>query len=267
MKTKKLYLSCTSIKTYLLCKKKYKYKHIDKIHTTEPLATKYMSFGNSIHLALAHFNMLTNPEYRTLAILHKLFRKNWIREGYASVEEEREFGLRGLEMLKNYYDDPLDQSVKNLVIEEMIYKDVGNYVLCGKLDKGYVRKDDEAVEVLDYKTAESISPIDPIQLPLYLILFHERLGYYPNAVSLYYLSKNQKLTDNLTDELVTKITNDIFDLCETICRQKEFAANPNCHCKTSCEYYNICKDAKDNQLMVLNSLYKFEENNQIETLF
>ncbi|MBB6218095.1 CRISPR/Cas system-associated exonuclease Cas4 (RecB family) [Anaerosolibacter carboniphilus] len=243
MRKKKVYLSNTSIKTFMACKKRYKYKHIDRISMGDSVSNKYMSFGNSIHITMADFNMLTNSQHGTLDVLHNLLRKNWIRDGYESKEEERTFGLRGLDMLSLYYDNPLDIGSKNLLIEEMIFKEMEHYVLCGKLDKVYMRED-EVIEIIDYKTGKSISPIDQIQLPVYLILAESNLGIYPGAVSLYFLAQNEKVTQELDSRFIDTSTQFIYDLCDLISNEKDFSSSPNCNCKTNCEFYSICEDAK-----------------------
>lgn len=207
MSNKKLYLSNTSIKTFLKCKRKFKYKYLDKIRAETNKSNKYLSFGNSIHKTLADFNSIKDSKYRNLDILQNLLRRNWIREGYESIAEEKEFGLRGLDMLSSYYSNPLDDGKQNLLIEEKIYKNNGDYILCGKLDKVFVNKDD-CVEIIDYKTGSSVVPIDTLQLPIYLILAKEKLGYYPAAISLYYLSKNKKIFEKIDENFIKLYTKD-----------------------------------------------------------
>lgn len=266
MSTNKIYLSATSIKTYLSCKKRFKYKYLDKIDIGKTISNKYISFGNSMHMALADYNMITDESYKTLDILHDLLRKNWIREGYSSIKEEKEYGQMGLKILIQYYKNPKDIGSENLIIEQMIYKEMDHYILCGKLDKVYLRKDG-IVEVLDYKTGKTIYPIDKIQLPVYLILAKEKLGYYPKSVSLYYLYENKKITKELTDDLIEKATEFIYKLCDHICTETNFKASPNSYCNSNCEYYKICEDAKNHNLIVLNSLEEFKSKNKLNTVF
>lgn len=265
MSYKKLYLSNTSIKTYLTCKKKFKLKYVDKVQTEQNKSNKYMSFGNSMHLALADFNMITDTKYKTLEVLHNLLRKNWVRDGYESIEEEREFGKKGLDMLSTYYNNPKDIGNKNLIIEKMIYKECGDYILCGKLDKVY--EHDDLVEIQDYKTGQKISQIDNIQLPLYLILANHQLNYYPSIVSLYYLAHNKKNITKVDTEFIEKSTNFIYSLCNTICSEVNFEASPNSYCNLNCEYYNICEEAKDESMMIINSLKQICDNGNISTVF
>lgn len=263
MNNQKLYLSYSSIKTYLKCKQKFKYKYIDKVNACESISNKYMSFGNSMHKALADFNQITNPNYRTIDILHNLLRKNWIRDGYESIEEERNFGKKGLEMLTKYYESPKDIGLKNLIIEEMIYKDMEKYVLCGKLDKVYLRKD-KKIEVIDYKTGKPSLIIDKIQLPLYIILAEAKLNYYPNIISTYFLSTNQKLSKDLDDKFIEKAIKYVLNICEKICNESNFEPKPDFYCENYCEYFSICDEAKNRNLTILN---KLERENALIDIF
>ena len=227
---------------------------------------KYLSFGNSMHATLRDFNMITDKTFRTLDVLHNLLRKNWIRQGYDSVDEERRFGLRGLEMLTNYYLDPKDKGRETILIEEMIYKDFDGYTLCGKVDKIY-EKEDSTIEVIDYKTGNTIEEFESIQLSIYLILAESRIGTFPDQVSLYYLSSNQKVTHSVDEALINSAIEQVHQLCEFIYNNNVYDFNPTPYCKMNCEFYEMCDGAKDTNLIVLNSLKQIEELGQASRYF
>jgi len=168
-------------------------------------------------------------------------------------------------MLTQYFNDPKDEG-ENLIIEEMIYMNAGNYTLCGKIDKLFNASDGEN-EVIDYKTSKTISPIDNIQLPIYLMLVKHRLGFYPNRVSLYYLSKNEKITVNVNDDFIKKSTSNILKLCDNILGENNFQPNPNSYCKNNCQYYEVCDEAKNEKVIVLSSLRKFKKENKNNRIF
>ncbi|WP_202709472.1 RecB family exonuclease [Sporosalibacterium faouarense] len=261
-----LYLSKTSISTYLNCQRRFKYKYIDKINPKQKITNKYMAFGNSMHLTLADFNKLTENKYRTIDNLHNLLRKNWIRDGYDSRDEEREFGLWGLEMLTNYFKNPQDKGSDNLIIEEMIYLNKEDYTLCGKLDKVY-KNENGTTEILDYKTSKSISSIDNLQLPLYLMLAKSKLGYYPSVVSLYYLAENKKISKEVNESFIAKCTNDVLSLCDEIISKSEYECRPDAYCESKCENFNVCDPLKNENLIILNKIKNFENETYNENIF
>lgn len=270
MGNKKLFLSNSSIQVFLQCKRKYKFTYIDKINQGTKTANKHLSFGQSIHAALASFNMITDPAYRTEQNLHNLLRKNWFRVGYQSVEEERGYGLKALEMLTTYYNNPLDQGKKNLIIEEMVKRDMNDrFILCGKLDKVYLR-DDDSIEVVDYKTGNLLEHEDEfkvdIQLSIYVLLAEKKLGRYPKTVSYYYLSSNRKITREITEENIEEIIGFIWGVYEEIARETQYPCTPTSYCTSSCDYFELCDSLVDKNEIVINSL-KDMEFIEIDTVF
>lgn len=253
MINKKLFLSYSSIKVFLNCKRRFKFKYIDKITAAQPISGKYISFGESIHKAMGQFNMITDENYRTLDNLHILLRRNWVRKGYDTLEEERSFGIKGLEMLTNYHHDPKDVG-KRLIIEEMIKKDLNNgFVLCGKLDAAFSRSDD-LLEVTDYKTGCSIDPIDKLQLSIYVLLTSERLGQYPQVISNYYLAHNDKSEMLVDEDYIEQSYQFINTICENIRIENDYPCTPTPYCERNCEYYENCEAAKDKNNIIINEL-------------
>lgn len=253
MNNNKLYLSYSSIKVFLGCKRRFKLKYIDKINTANPVTSKYISFGESMHKAIAQFNMITDENYKTLDNLHTLLRRNWIRKGYETLDEERSFGLKGLEMLTNYHRDPKDIG-KKLIIEEMIKKDMHNgFILCGKLDVAYSRSDD-LLEVTDYKTGYTIDPIDTLQLSLYVLLTIERLGQYPQVISNYYLAHNDKNEILVDKNYVEQSKLFIQAICDDIIQENDYPCTPTPNCERNCEYYHSCEAAKNKSQIIISQL-------------
>jgi len=215
---------------------------------------------------MADYNTIHDESYKTLENLHLLFRKNWIKDGYESRDEQREFGLRGLDMLETYYSDPKDNGKKNLIIEQMVYKDMGEFILCGKLDKVYVR-DDDKVEILDYKSGNSINPIDSLQLYIYLILAEEKLGYYPDAVSYYYLAENKKIIKKIDEQTIDEAVNYILHICTSICKHTEYRLTPTPYCATSCQYNNLCMSSDYHNLIGASVVEKLNDDSRYNTMF
>lgn len=265
MSSKRIYLSNSSIKTFLSCKRKFKYKYIDRIISNDH-PSKYISFGNSMHKTLADFSKIKDEKYKTLDNLHNLLRKNWIREGYESIEEETSFGLWGLDMLAIYYKDPKDQGKENIIIEEMIYKNYESFTLCGKLDKVY-KTNDGMTEIVDFKTSRSITTTDDLQLSIYLELVNSKLGYYPQAVSFYFLSENKKITQKVNTSYIEKANKKIYSLCKNILNEIEYTPSFNSYCHTNCSYFSLCECTKDESEIVIDALDEFKKQNHDKVIF
>ncbi|MTI69177.1 MAG: PD-(D/E)XK nuclease family protein [Firmicutes bacterium] len=239
------------------CKRKFKYRYIDKIKPSTQSSSKYLSFGQSIHKTLSKFNKITDKNIKTLNNLHNLLRSNWIREGYRDKDEERDFGLKALKILTNYFNNPLDKHKKVLITEKMIYKDMGEFILCGIIDKGFLRSDNK-LEITDYKTGGIVThsndfQID-LQLPIYVLLAEEYLSKYPSIVSYYYLLHNKKIDREINNENINAIIEALWKRFNEIKNKNTFPCNPNEYCLSSCEYSSICEEATNENAIIANEL-------------
>lgn len=201
--TKKLLLSNTSINTFYNHKDSYKKKYIEKVGY-QPKKSKNLSFGNSIHNSLNEFNLLNEKE-QTLKALERLLNKNWITEGYNSTEEMLNNFIRAKDILSIYFKDRKDFG-KTLLSEEMVYYNVNNVLtICGKIDKVFINNDGK-IELLDYKTGTTnnlmIDINTDIQLPLYIVLIKHRLNIVPDIISYYYLTNNNKISLEITEDVI-----------------------------------------------------------------
>lgn len=201
--TKKLLLSNTSINTFYNHKDSYKKKYIEKVGY-QSKKSKNLSFGNSIHSSLNEFNLLNEKE-QTLKALERLLNKNWITEGYNSTEEMLNNFIRAKDILSIYFKDRKDFG-KTLLSEEMVYYNVNNVLtICGKIDKVFINNDGK-IELLDYKTGTTnnlmIDINTDIQLPLYIVLIKHRLNIVPDIISYYYLTNNNKISLEITEDVI-----------------------------------------------------------------
>lgn len=263
----KLYLSKSSILAFKTCKRQFKHRYLENKNPSKELISKHISFGQSIHKALAEFNMITIHSHRTLENLHNLLRKNWIRNGFDSIEEERDFGHRALDMLTQYYNAPQDMSKKTFIIEKMLYKELSNdVVLCGKVDKAFLTARD-TLEILDYKTGQSVSPIDPLQLSIYLMLVKSSIDRYPDEVSFYYLANNKKIVKIVDEDYICESIALIDEIYREIKGEESYKCRPTEYCRTTCSYFDICDEANSQERIVLNSLNLENQSLKFNSLF
>ncbi|GAA0860048.1 RecB family exonuclease [Clostridium baratii] len=201
---KKLIISSSSINTFYKNKSTYINKYLNKSSSNNTPKSKSLIFGTSIHSTLNDFNLLPLKK-QTKNSLQKLLNKNWITEGYNSNEEMLSEFVRARNMLDNYFDERKDIG-KLLLSEQMIFYNVNsNLSICGKIDKVFINSDGK-IELLDYKTGLHtnlmIDPTTDIQLPLYIILLKHKLNIIPNVISYYYLSTNNKISLNISNDII-----------------------------------------------------------------
>jgi putative RecB family exonuclease len=176
------------------CPQLFKFRAIDRL--PEP-ATVYQARGTTAHLALQRLFDLP-AEQRTPERLYDLFRRAWAEirgtefEGlFASVEEERAWGLESLDLLANYFSiedptsfDPIDRELDML-------EDLDGIVIRGILDRMEEGPDGSLV-ITDYKTGKA--PPEQYALPaffalkIYALLIRRRTGRTPDEIKLMYLN-------------------------------------------------------------------------------
>jgi putative RecB family exonuclease len=178
------------------CPQLFRFRAIERL--PEPV-TRYQARGTTAHLALQRFYGLGVAD-RTPDRLYDLFRLAWSElRGteefaglFATIDEERAWGIESLELLANYFrlEDP--ESVHPLERElDMLEALDDRIVIRGILDR-IDRCEDGGLVITDYKTGSA--PPEAYALPaffalkIYALLIRRRLGETPTEIRLLYLN-------------------------------------------------------------------------------
>jgi putative RecB family exonuclease len=178
------------------CPRLFQFRAIE--HLPEPV-TIYQARGTTAHLALQRLYELT-PGERTAEALYDLFRRAWgeLRGAeeflglFASIEDERVWGLESLELLANYFRLESPDLVQPLERElDMLEPFDDQIVIRGILDR-IDRRTDGRLVITDYKTGKA--PPETYALPaffalkIYALLIRRRFNETPAEVRLLYLN-------------------------------------------------------------------------------
>ena len=178
------------------CPRLFQFRAIERL--PEPV-TIYQARGTTAHLALQRLYELT-PGERTAEALYNLFRRAWgeLRSAeeflglFASVEDERVWGLESLELLANYFRLESPDLVQPLESElDMLEPFDDQIVIRGILDR-IDRRADGRLVITDYKTGKA--PPEAYALPaffalkIYALLIRRRFNETPAEVRLLYLN-------------------------------------------------------------------------------
>ncbi|MFH1329808.1 MAG: PD-(D/E)XK nuclease family protein [Actinomycetota bacterium] len=177
------------------CPQLFRFRAIDRL--PEP-ASPYQARGTTAHRALQRLFDLA-PEQRTPDALYGLFRTAWAEargteeyaDLFASVEEERAWGLESLAILANYFTVEDPATFDPLEREMDLVEDLDGITIRGILDRMETRPDGSLV-ISDYKTGKA--PPEQYALPaffalkIYALLIRRRIGRTPDAVRLIYLN-------------------------------------------------------------------------------
>ncbi|HSL81710.1 MAG TPA: PD-(D/E)XK nuclease family protein [Thermoanaerobaculia bacterium] len=186
-------LSPSRASDFKTCPQLFKFRAVDRL--PEP-ATVYQARGTTAHLALQRLFDRPAPE-RTPEALYDLFREAWseLRTGeydglFASVEEERAWGVESLELLANYFSVEDPSTIEPLDRELDLLEDLDGITIRGILDR--MEEVEGRLVITDYKTGRA--PPEQYALPaffalkIYALLIRNRTGRAPDAVRLVYLN-------------------------------------------------------------------------------
>lgn len=236
------YLSYSQIQTFLDCPLHYKARYILKIPTSP---TASLSFGNTVHLTMKDF--YTDPGKD----IFELYKRNWIREGYMSKTQEKEFFAKGEKFLEHYLKTEYVPERRPVLLEGMFTAPVifnkRLIKIGGKIDRVDVLPDG-TIEIIDYKTGanhmDEKEAGKSLQLSFYALaatrIKEPPFMRNPEEVklSLYYFEQQSKVTTTRTTEQLQEAMEEIFKIADEI-SHSDFKCSRSMLCK-SCEFKMLC---------------------------
>lgn len=152
---------------YSECPQKYKFRYVDKL----PEKPKpYFAFGSAIHNALEFLFDIKTPHFPPLEQVLERFEKEWFKteyfeKGYPSFEGEKQDYVKGMGILKGFYEKHKDDGIVPLAVEfktKFVIDGLNFTSIVDRID--YLG--DGKLSVMDYKTGETIVK-SPDQLHIY----------------------------------------------------------------------------------------------------
>ena len=256
--------SFSKLGTFLSCKKRFKFRYIDKIYYDTTSIEAFM--GSMVHESLDFlYQRVEIGKLITLKDLQTKYEEIW-KEKSQEFEDikivkkdlslEDYFGI-GMKCLENYYEENLD-SLMNPKFKFMytettfrtknILPDSSRITLpfVGKIDRIDVYED--KIEIHDYKTSASPptqleidSKFDYKQLPLYkrLLLLDYRFKDKEIIVVWHFLRHKLKYEKLVKDEELDVALDTIEKIVKEERREQEYRPNKSMLCNW-CDYIKIC---------------------------
>lgn len=222
------------------CGYKYKLTYVDGVADQYKTAKPYLTMGAHVHNALKDFFELVPLEQRSAARLEELLRRRWKenRSGFASVDDEKKWGTKALNMLRLYVSKN-DVKVKPVMLEDYYEAELTPDIkVLGRIDR--VDEEGDGLHVIDYKTGKaSEEQPDPLQLLLYSFIIQHRSRRPVRRASYLYLMENRWVTLEPNEDDYLAMAERVEEEVQKIQTEKEFKPKMNDYC-SHCDFLSIC---------------------------
>ncbi len=238
-------ISYSQISLFQKCPLSYRFRYIEK-RPSKP--SPHLSFGTTIHRVLSRFYNEYDGQFPNFSLLESLLDKNWVSEGYTSLEEELQWKKNALIALRNFYKNTDLSKKLPLEFEEWFEIPFPDFTLVGKIDR-VDRTNNGRLHVIDYKTSGKLQSYDQVKKDLQLAIYYFACRYKykedPEKVSLYFLTQDEIVSAELTEVEIQEAVNNILETYQHISRaidENSFNANVSKLCNY-CDYLEFCPAA------------------------
>jgi len=243
-----LKLSLSKTKTFLNCKKQYKYNYILKIPQKEQI---HHTFGKFAHKILEDFhNAYINGSVNAFSYEMNIAWKNAVAEfsDKLSPELRKECWNIADSYLKKMYQYQKNNKVPNVLFcEKNFYIELKEgIILNGAIDR--IQKDHDGIyHVLDYKTTKNKKYLkdDYFQLITYAFVLLEEDPTIEKVRGSYVLLRHdfEEVTFEFDKKEILDIKEKYINYAEKILKEVDFNANVNNLCPW-CPYAELCEEYK-----------------------
>jgi DNA helicase-2/ATP-dependent DNA helicase PcrA len=245
----KLRLSASAIEDFKDCPLKFKFGHQLKIPTGPQAA---LTFGHIMHRSVRHYFELRAKAGASFEAVKAFYEASWRKAGFEDEYQEQTYKQAGLQQLRAFVEKQESVETLPLSMERSFSLDLGEVLLEGRIDQinplvPHAREDENAVELVDYKTGKPRSQLDAdrsLQLSVYALAAQEQMKLRPLRLTFYCLTNNQPVHTVRTEQDLKAVKTEILTVAARI-RQNEFPAARGFVCKF-CDYQPICPAHEEN---------------------
>ena len=214
-------------------------------------AKSYYSFGASLHRVLERFHDSGDTGVETTHQALAALDESWLDAGFSSAEEMADAYGEGKSIIERYVEEHevARAGVDTLFVEKLLRKDMGDFVLIGRLD----RIDEHAnglLEVVDYKSGRTeVTPEDvasDVAMGCYQLLLREAYPERPVKATIVSLRSGEQASYSMSDEEISEFEFALGELGRKILSHDYFELEPvQKRLCEECDFLELCKTHPD----------------------
>jgi DNA helicase-2/ATP-dependent DNA helicase PcrA len=237
-----LALSHVRIEDYLICPLKYRFRHIMRVPV---LPHHTLVFGRVLHATIHTYlkHRMRGRPY-TEENLAAEYRKNWVNEGFLSREHEELRKAAGERALRQFFRREEESGKVPAFLEKRFCWQERGIRFSGRFDR--IDYEEAGAVIIDYKSSEVVSQkdadrrtADSLQMDAYALSFLKTQGLVPSGTRLYFLESGLVGRAHKGEKEFSRAADKIRRAAQGI-RAGDFAARPDWHSCSICEFKTIC---------------------------
>jgi putative RecB family exonuclease len=230
-------LSYAKLHTFQQCPLRYRFTYLDRLPRRP---RRLFRTAKRVHHALMAWLTYARSGQPSLAEALRTYERGWGVEEQPEVRETREF-VEGVELLHAFHELNVGVPSVPAFLEHRFDVDVGPHRLTGQIDR--VDLTESGYEVIDYKLNRELKTqreVDhDLQLGIYAFAVRETWGVLPDALSLYFVRHNLKLTTLRTRDQIEELGDWMLRSAATISTTRHFEPTPGDWCG-GCDFRSVC---------------------------
>lgn len=241
-------LSYSKLRIYRQCPLRYRFTYLDRLPRRP---RKLFRAARRIHHALMTWLVYAKEGRPSLEEAIRAYDRAWGLEAAEDPTASRDY-QEGREILHAFHEFNKDLPCAPAYLEHKFEIPVGSHLVSGSIDR--VELTERGFEVIDYKldrelrTRQEVE--EDLQLGLYDLALREAHGVVPEALSLYFVRHNVKLTAAARSRAeMTRLKRWIEETGDAITAGGDWEPRPGEWC-SGCDFRAYCPAVSENPLPV-----------------
>jgi putative RecB family exonuclease len=230
-------LSYSKLNTYQQCPLRYRFTYLDRLPRRP---RRLFRTAKRVHHALMTWLVYARSGQPSLAEALRTYENAWDLDQQPEIGATREY-LEGLELLQAFHEANVGRPCSPAYLEHKFDFDLGSHRLTGVMDR--VDLTDRGFEVIDYKLHRELHTqreIDSnLQLGIYAFAVRETYGVVPDALSLYFVRHNLKMSTVRTRAQIDQLADWMLRSASEMSASRRFEPCTGDWCG-GCDFRAIC---------------------------